>query len=176
MEKVNLTKRKYHTVFLDQNIRKMVGDKRMKWIDLIGKRLVGFMQLKDGDTDNDEDVLLFLVKDEPKYLIADCRNEDYSYYDNWRLRVYKGKLPTLNDTYKSIGSKVLGVTVKGVEEDDGRIVADYNDWVKTVGEGSWGPKEGEPYYFITITTETKTVKLGATYWDCHYPETIWDFI
>lgn len=146
----------------------------MKFKDLEGKRLIGFMQLRNTDTGE----LLFIVEDINKQktiLVANSVNQDgmWSWFDNWAL-IEVPQLPEdFNDSYKSIGDTIKSVTFDGVEDETGRITADMDKWVKAVGEGSWGPAE-EDYYFITIQTPTKTIRLGAHYYDCHYPATIWD--
>jgi len=147
----------------------------MKFKDLIGYRLVGYMSLLHNKNDNR---LLFIIKknNNKKILVANCLNQDYSWYDNWKLVEVDSLPEELNSTYKSIGSKIIDVSFEGIEEEDGRISADMNKWINAVGKGGWGPAEGKEYFFITITTKTKIIKLGTVYCDCHYPETIWNEI
>lgn len=144
----------------------------MKFIDLIGKRLIGIMELQNSG--DDKLLLIIEVDGQKKIIVADSENKDYSWYDNWKL-TEKEKIPEeLNQTYKSIGDEIYSVTFEGEEDQDGRVNADMDKWIKAVGEGSWGPAEVN-YFFITIKTQTKTIRLGAHYWDCHYPDVIWEF-
>jgi hypothetical protein len=146
----------------------------MKFKDLEGKRLVGIMELQHAD---DDGRLLIIIEAEgkKKVLVASSQNDDgmYSWYDNWFLEEREQLPEDINKTYKSIGDLILSVTFDGIENETGSIKADMEKWTKAVGEGSWGPAE-EDYYFITIQTQTKTIRLGAHYYDCHYPTTIWD--
>jgi hypothetical protein len=141
--------------------------------DLIGKRLIGVMELQNSN----EERLLFIIEDngQKKILVADSENKDYSWYDNWKLTEKDQLTEQLNQTYKSIGDEILNVTFEGEEDALGRITADMDKWIKAVGEGSWGATEGAEYWFITIQTQSKVIRLGAQYWVCHYPSVIWDF-
>jgi hypothetical protein len=161
----------------------------MKWKELEGWRLVAIMDIQydfgfkenNPDESHGDDVvkLIFLVRSPEgveKKLLVSSLNKGYSWFDNWKLKEWSGETPELNDSFKMIGSRITSVEFEGKEDDDGRVHADIDKWTEAVGGGYWGPKEEENYWFITITTHLKIVRLGTQYHDCHYPDTIWDVL
>ena len=99
----------------------------------------------------------------------------YSYYTNWGLEEVEKK--RRDDKYKAIGETINTIETEGDEdEDDGLIYANDDKWIEAVGEGSWHATEGEDYYFLWVKTNTKTIAFGTVYYDCHYPDTIWEFV
>lgn len=141
----------------------------MNFKDLIGQRVMGITEIKDG---NEGERFYMFLKD--KTLKFSSTNQDYSWYSNWKIE--ECSAPESMGEYKSIGEKILEIWTDDYSLDTNDIEADMDKWIKAVGEGSWNAKEGEDYVFIKIKTKTKTIALGTVYYDCHYPDTIWDVI
>lgn len=135
------------------------------WKELEGKRLLGVMP------DKDDSSAVFIFTESGDYR-AWSKNQDYSYFDNYILEA--STPPARDDTYKAIGEVIKEVWADGEDINTDYIGADHEKWVAAVGDGSWGPTEGEPYTFITLKTASKRVDFTTIYHDCHYPETLWD--
>lgn len=160
--------------------------------DLIGQRLIGFFVIdsdenlekylltKESTEDELETKLILLIGDD----VLNCQqilllsdNQDYHYYVNWRIMDISDFKIELNETYKSIGEIINDVWVDNNQNlDVNNINPDNNLWIEKVGTGDWLAKEDENYYYAEIRCNTKILKLGTVYHDCHYPDTIWDFI
>lgn len=174
----------------------------MKYSELLGKRLIGFMSLEDIQKDLKEQLktknhdnnifgyntdfvlVLFLGDDilncQRILLVSDNESGLWHWYTNWRLIELDNDISLeMDSTYKSIGEKINSIAVQSddpnVLEND-NINADMEKWIAAVGKGYWNAKEGENYFYAHIKTNTKTLSLGTVYHDCHYPDCIWEFI
>lgn len=172
----------------------------MKFSDLKGKYLRGIMEYNGSHeflndlTDNERikvQLILFLGKPvgimnflgKPMEtmnswcvaLVSD--NQDYSYYTNWRIVEIDEKKVVYDDTYKSIGEIIEDIHTDGDNTiDSDNIDVDGDLWIKSVGSGDWLATDGANYFYVYIKTKTKQINLGTVYYDCHYPDTIWDVI
>jgi hypothetical protein len=153
-------------------------EKGIRFESLVGWRIVAIME--DRRKGKHGNLLIYVVDDSPdrnqKVLVADSLNMDYSWFDNWKLMesTESGEIE-INDSFKMIGSRVEEVITDGDYHDDNRMYANMDKWYKAVGKGGWGPAM-ENYWFITIKTGLKIIRLGTIYYDCHYPATIWDVL
>lgn len=122
-----------------------------------------------------DDLYLFLEEEAVRVI---SHNKDWSWHDNWDIveLLPMDEWPERDDRYKAIGETIREVWTDGYDTDDTRIDADMKKWIDAVGEGGWGAKEGEQYTFIKLKTAMKIIAFGTVYWDCHYPDTVWEVI
>ena len=132
----------------------------MRFEELVGRTLLGFMELESeqypiGNWDNA--IALYLGKPNNfQCIVIRTENKDYSMYDEWQIDVLKTPIERTMK-YKAIGEKIL--EVKNIKE---RI------------EVTWTDEKDQ--YWLFIKTKTKVLKLGHHWNDCHYPNSIWEFI
>jgi hypothetical protein len=178
----------------------------MKFSDLIGKRLIGFQSVDEDECDiSDTEVfqnkhnkygesmnvrlqLFFgdnILNAEEVFLVCDNRFGMWSWFSNWRL-VEKKELfelkedesdkkiiSKINKSYKSIGEKIKSIDVDFKQDlNTDNIDVDEDEWDEKFPDG----KDEENYYYLKLNTDTKILALGTQYHDCHYPDTIWNFI
>lgn len=124
---------------------------------LKGKKLLGFMQLKDtkeypfGEWDN----ALALYTDKGCFVLR-SDNQDYSCYDTWLLEQVDIEIPK-DIRYKTISEKIISV------KDSQEAVKDWTN-------------EHLDQYWLEIKTKTKILRFGHHWNDCHYPNSIWEEI
>lgn len=122
---------------------------------LEGMNLLGLMELKLNEVscgDYDNAIALFVGKaSKPECYVLYAQNADYSCYDDWQLKKLD-HLISRDDRYKAIGEKIKSVLELKID-----------DWTREVDQ-----------YQVEIKTKTKVLRIGHHWFDCHYPNSIWD--
>lgn len=129
-----------------------------------------------------------ILNAEEIFLVCDNGISMWHWYSNWRLVEKKDllelkkddsdeklleKIYKLNKKYKSIGETIKSIDVAfNTTLDTDNIEVSEDEWNKKFPDG----KDNKDYYFLKINTNTKILSLGSQYHDCHYPDTIWNFI
>lgn len=118
-----------------------------------------------------------------KWLLFASKNKKscFSWYDNWII-IDDGLnySEEIDSKFKYIGEKIKEIWTDGYIIKNDIICANFKKWMDCVGKekgvnDEWIPKS-IPYKFITIKMNTKHIDLTTMYHDCHYPETIWNYL
>lgn len=118
----------------------------------------------------------------PTVILFSTDTEDrggFFYCNNWCITDVTNMIDLnhiLDSNYKHIGEYINDIWTDGYDLNTSKIVADERKWIATVGKGKYGPSENKAYKYISIRTNTKHIDLSTLYHNCHYPETIWDYI
>jgi hypothetical protein len=130
---------------------------------LVGKRLLGFMDLGDWRknrsiaVDGDNAIALFIGHwNTPEMYVLHSENQDYSMYDVWVLEKADGMIER-DDRYKAIGETIISIEDKSANF--------YHTWSKEIDQ-----------YWLEMRTNTKILRFGHHWNDCHYPNSIWEVI
>jgi hypothetical protein len=109
------------------------------------------------------------------HIVIKSKTYEYSWNDNWYIaEVNNGVVDDRPSNYKAIGEEVEEVSSADYETNTPFIQADKEKWTEAVGDGVWGPKEGENYLLFTIRTQSKVIDFGTQYVNCHYPKVLWE--
>lgn len=132
-------------------------------MELKGKYLYGIMPLDTEKTECDNRVAFYIKEIEPKILILEAPNQDYSMFDKWQTNIHN--YITRGEKYKAIGEKILDVINMIGETDEYGRPKD-----KEISE-RWTNER--PFTQFIIKTKSKYIAFGHKWNDCHYPNSLW---
>jgi len=166
----------------------------LKIEDLVGKRLVGYLDISEmfdsqpdygswkptkpvypGDWDNALLLVLGTMED-PEYIVLRTYNQDYSMYDEWLLEEPQVDIPMDMNHYKAIGETINLIVDNREKLQETMQSAEKYAFHDTDGKTPLWYVEGLDNYQYEITTDTKVIKIGHNWSDCHYPNSIWEVL
>ena len=107
-------------------------------------------------------------------------NSDHGHpqMDNWNLVEWNLTQPPATDKIKLIGNKINNIKLYDDEHDirSHNLKANYDKWVERCGitkDDFDVPTDSKLYPIIRIDTDTKMIGLGARWFWCCYPQSVW---
>lgn len=112
------------------------------------------------------------LNEEIEMFVLGSTNADgmYAWFSDWEIM----KLPPYLSLIDDPSFKFIGETINEVWVGAG---LDSNNTIIDADKGTdWKYEDGINYMFISLRTNTKHLDLGTCFHECHYPDTIWEFI
>ena len=105
-------------------------------------------------------------------------NHGHPHMDNWSIIEWNLSQPPATDKFKMIGEKITSIVIHDEINHDIRMPtmkADYDLWLVECGRSNsdYNVPKNVYYPILKIVTPIKIINLGAQWYVCHYPRSLY---